>query len=172
MAEVNKYGKIFLCMKDIGKIIKQMEEVVLSIQMVMYMKGNGKMIKPMVKEYIITMMAQVIMDNGLKMFNKDLVFKNGQTDLRIKGIYYNNLVNIIMDLNMVLENLYGLIGLNMKVNSIKIKYKEEVKWYGLIKNSMKDNGKIIKCMVKVHLNGLMGEYIQATIMKIKNMDLV
>ncbi len=93
----------------------------------MYMKGNGKMIKPMVKEYIITMMAQVIMDNGLKMFNKDLVFKNGQTDLRIKGIYYNNLVNIIMDLNMVLENLYGLIGLNMKVNSIKIKYKEEVK---------------------------------------------
>lgn len=65
------------------------------------MKDNGKMIKLTAKEYIITTMAPVIMDNGLKTFNKDLVSKNGQTGHLIKGIYFNNLVNIIMDLNMV-----------------------------------------------------------------------
>lgn len=36
------------------------------------MKDNGRMIKLMEKEFITIMMDQVIMENGLKMFNRVL----------------------------------------------------------------------------------------------------
>ncbi len=85
MVKENKYGKITHCMKVIGKIIKQMEEVDLYIQMVMFIKDNGKMIKHMEKVYIITMMDPVIQANGLKMYKKDMEYKNGQMVHLIKG---------------------------------------------------------------------------------------
>jgi hypothetical protein len=60
----------------------------------------------------------------------------------------------------------------MKVSSIRIKFKEMEKWYGLMEKNMKDLGKIIKCMVnKVLLNGQMEESILETILKTKNMAL-
>ncbi len=51
----------------------------------MFMKDSGKMIKRMGKEYTIIMMALAIMDSGSKMFNRDSVFKNGQTGLLTRG---------------------------------------------------------------------------------------
>jgi hypothetical protein len=58
--------------------------------MVMFMKDSGRMIKLMEKEFITIMMDQVIMENGLKMFNKVSEWKNGPTDHPIKGnfIFY------------------------------------------------------------------------------------
>jgi hypothetical protein len=38
-----------------------------------------------------------------------------------------------------------------------------------MENNIKVNGKITKCMVRVHLIGLMEGFIQAIIIKIKNM---
>lgn len=70
---------------------------------------------------------------------------------------------------MAMENLYGLIYLNIKAISFRIKSKEKVSWNGQTVNNMMDNGKIIKCMVKEYLNGLTVEYIPANMYKIKNM---
>jgi len=39
-------------------------------------------------------------------------------------------------------------------------------------NNIKDNGKIIKCMVKVNSNGQMVEYIKEAMFKTKNKVLV
>lgn len=67
--------------------------------MVMYIKVNGLMIKHMEKVYIIIMMDQVIQVNGIKMYNKDMVSKNGLMDHIIKGIlnllYYIYHIDII-----------------------------------------------------------------------------
>ena len=52
----------------------------------MYIKDNGLMIKHMEKVYIIIMMAQVIQENGIKMYKKDMVSKNGLMAPIIKGI--------------------------------------------------------------------------------------
>ena len=85
MAEVNRSGRTFHCMKDTGEIIKPMEGEGLSIPTVMYMKVSGKMTRPMAKECITTMMAPAIMVNGLRMFNKVLAFKSGPMDHLTKG---------------------------------------------------------------------------------------
>ena len=49
------------------------------------MKVNGKMTRLMVRVSIITMMALVIMENGLRMSNKVTEYKNGQMDPHMKG---------------------------------------------------------------------------------------
>jgi len=89
MEEENKYGKTSLSIKGIGKIIKPMEEDVLSTLMVMFTKESGKMTKPMVKVFTITMMDQATMDNGMRIFRKVLEYKNGLMDHHIKGKLFN-----------------------------------------------------------------------------------
>lgn len=76
-------------MKDIGRITRLMEEDVLSIPMEMFIKESGKMIKPMVKESIITMMAPVIMESGMKMYSKASESKNGPMDHPMKGNFFS-----------------------------------------------------------------------------------
>lgn len=88
MEEENKYGKTSLSIKGIGKIIKPMEEDVLSTLMVMFTKESGKMTKPMVKVFTITTMDQATMDNGMRIFRKVLEYKNGLMDHHIKGILF------------------------------------------------------------------------------------
>jgi len=56
--------------------------------MEMYMKANGKMIKHMEKESIIIMMAQATLDNGVKIFSRAMVFRNGLMHHHTKGNYY------------------------------------------------------------------------------------
>ena len=51
---------------------------------------------------------------------------------------------------------------------MKIKSRAEEEWSGLTENSMKDNGEITKCMVRVPLSGLMVEFTQATTSRTKN----
>jgi hypothetical protein len=45
--------------------------------MEIFMMDYGKMIKPMVKEFIIIMMAPNIWDNGKMIYNKVLEYKHG-----------------------------------------------------------------------------------------------
>lgn len=40
-------------------------------------KESGKMIKHMEEEYTTTMTVQAIQANGLRIFNKDMEFRNG-----------------------------------------------------------------------------------------------
>lgn len=127
MAEVNKYGRTSPFMKVIGKITKPTEEGDLSILMETFIKENGKMTKLTEKVFTIIMTDPVIMENGMKMFRKVLESKNGLMDLHMKGNLFIIKDNIIMGSSMVTVNLYGLTYLNMKANSIKIKFRAEEK---------------------------------------------
>jgi hypothetical protein len=51
----------------------------------MFTKDNGKTIRLMVKVYIFIKMELHIQDNGLKIFNGDMEYKNGLMVHRIKG---------------------------------------------------------------------------------------
>lgn len=53
--------------------------------MEMFIKVNGKTIRRMVKVYISIKMELHIQDNGLKIFNGDMEYKNGLMVHRIKG---------------------------------------------------------------------------------------
>jgi hypothetical protein len=85
MEEENRFGLISHCTKVIGRITKQMEEVDLFIQTVMFMKANGEMIRHMDRVFTTIMMVQATMDSGLRMFKRDLALRNGPMDHRIKG---------------------------------------------------------------------------------------
>ena len=141
MEEANRYGKTSPFMKDTGEIIKLMEEVDSFIPMVMFMRENGRMIRLMGKVCITIMMAPAIMESGMRMFNKASELKNGLMGHLMKGNFYFIVDNIIMDLNMDTESLSGLTCLFMKANSMKIKYRAEEEWSGLMENSMKAIGK-------------------------------
>jgi hypothetical protein len=77
MAGVNKFGKIFLCIKGTGSMIKPMVEEGWFIQMEMYIKVNGVTIRLMEKVFIYTKMEHLILVNGSKIFNKDMVYRSG-----------------------------------------------------------------------------------------------
>jgi hypothetical protein len=50
----------------------------------------------MEKVYIlIIMMDQVMMENGIKMYNKGMEYQNGQMENIMKGIYYYKYLGII-----------------------------------------------------------------------------
>lgn len=64
----------------------------------MYIKVNGLMIKHMEKEYIIIMMDPVILESGMKMYNKDMESKNGLMAHIIKGNYIYIIFIIYIDI--------------------------------------------------------------------------
>ena len=78
MARVSRYGKINLCMKDIGKMIRQMEKVESYTPMVMYTMDNGKMIRLKGMALIIMQMGLVTQDNGFKMSIMVTAYRNGR----------------------------------------------------------------------------------------------
>ena len=59
-----------------------------------------------------------------------------------------------------MENFNGQMDLALKVNSIRIIFMDMEHIIGLTKDSMLENGEIIKCMVKEFLHGVMEESIQ------------
>ena len=88
MVGVNRSGMISRSMKAIGLMIKPMVEEDFYMVMAMSTKAIGKMIKHMVKESISTRMVRVTLDSGSKIFNMDLVSKNGSTALLTKGKFW------------------------------------------------------------------------------------
>ena len=81
----NKFGQIFLSIKDTGKTIKLMVEEDWYTLMEMYIKEIGKMIKLMEKEYIDIKMGRHMLDNGLRIYNMVMEYKNKVMVLLIKG---------------------------------------------------------------------------------------
>ena len=95
------------------------------------------MIKQMVKEHMYIRMVHNIMGIGQMINNMDLVQKYGQMVLGMRD-------NIYMEKNMEKENLIGLITHRMLENSQRIIYMERDFINGLMVESIKVNGKIIK----------------------------
>lgn len=85
MGRENRFGMISLFMKVIGSMTEPTVEEDSFMLMEMSTKENGKMIRLMGKECIQTMMAAVILDNGLKTSNMVMEYKNGEMDPHIKG---------------------------------------------------------------------------------------
>lgn len=107
MVKESRYGKISLYMKDIGKMIKLMEEEGLFMQQEMFMKENGRMIKLMDMEYIQELMDRLILATGMRINSMVLVFRSGMIILLMRG-------NISKDINMELASLFGLMEPFMK----------------------------------------------------------
>ena len=59
-----------------------------------------------------------------------------------------------------MENFNGQMDLALKANSIRIIFMDMEHIIGLTKDSMLENGEIIKCMEKEFLHGVMEESIQ------------
>lgn len=73
--------------------------------------------------------------------------------------------------NMERENLCGLMTVLMKEISFKIIYMDSANMNGKMEEYTKENGRTIKCKVKVHLLGQMEENTLEIILKIGNKDL-
>lgn len=112
MGKENKYGKITLYMKVIGKMVKLMEEEDLYMQQGMFMKENGRTIKLMDMEYIQELMDQLILVIGMRINSMDSVYRSGTITLLIRE-------NIFKDISMEQANLFGLMEPFMKVISRK-----------------------------------------------------
>ena len=135
-------------MKDTGNSIKEMEEEDVYFLMVMFMKENGEMIWHMEMVITIIMMVVSLKDHGKIIYKMASVKKNGQMEMSIKDF-------ISKAPKMVKVHSIIQPDQNLLVNLKKIKYMDLVQKPGLIKEFMKETGKIIKCMGKEHLNGRM-----------------
>ena len=101
MVKVNKFGKMEVSLKELGKIIKHMDLEDLFIRKEIHTKVNGSKIKPMDLESIPIMMEQFIAGNGLKILNK------------VKGLKL------------------GPMGPHLQDNTLKVKNKDTVSSLGL-----------------------------------------
>jgi len=112
MGKENKYGKIILYMKVIGKMVKLMEEEDLYMQQEMFTKENGRTIKLMDMEYIHELMDQLILVIGMRINSMDSVYRSATITLVMRE-------NIFKDINTEQANLFGLMERFMKVISRK-----------------------------------------------------
>lgn len=163
--EVNKYGEMAQFMKGHFKMIWQMVVEDLFILVVTFMKEIGLMIKHKEKESTCILMDQCTLVNGLTINNMVMGSKNGSMGHNMKEI-------LKMDLSKVMEFFFGLMGQIIRVNFISIKLKVTENMYGLIKDNIKDFGKIIRCMERVSLLGQMVEDIKASTLLIKSKERV
>lgn len=141
-----------------------MVKVVLYIQMEMSMRVTGIMIKQKVMAYILIWMEHNIKVLG-KMINSMVKGKKrGQMVLVMREI-------IFLVKNMERELSYGLMVPYILVNSTTIILKVLANINGQMGDHSMETGKIIKCMGKEFLIGLMEGSMMVNILKIRNRDL-
>jgi len=126
-----------------------------------YMKVNGLMIKLMDLVDIIIVMEQHMKESGRMINNMVMEKNNGQMvqNIRVYMKMERNMVKVYYNLWMdhfIMENSIIMIYMEKVIYSSNI-YKVDM--YGQIKENMKDNGIIIKCMVLELLNGQMEKYM-------------
>ena len=161
MEEVNNFGKMAAFTKDTGKITSPMDLEDSFILMAMFMLDNGRMTKPMEKEPTFLNVGPSISVTGFKTNKMEEVNKPGLMKL-------STLANIQMARNMEKENLCGLMTALTREIFSKITFMVLEDMSGKMEKSMKDNGKITKCKVKVPSLGLMAESMSGIMFKIEN----
>lgn len=105
-------------------------------------------------------MVLFIPEIGLKISKK-------VTELKLGPMEQDTTASIKMDKKMDLENSYGLMVLASKEISIRTILTEEELTTGLIKDSILESGKIIRCMAQVFSLGMMVENIMESILMTK-----
>ena len=156
MAEVFKSGLMDQNIKVFGRMIRLKGGADLFIVMVMCMRASGKMIKQMGEVHTSIFQVQHIEANGLMISNMVSVSSSGRMVQIMKGI-------IDLGRNMGGGSLYGLMVLDLKETFIKMGSKVKEFTNGRMEDSIQVNGKITRCMGRVHSAGLMGGYIKEAI---------
>ena len=108
-----KFGQMDHAMMDSGEIVWLMVMVDWSMLKVMFMRVNGLMIKQMEWAYIHIIKEADMLANGVKINSMVMVLNNGQMEPNLKVIMQ-------MVSNMEKENSYGVIKVNILVNSLTI----------------------------------------------------
>ena len=126
-------GKMELCIKGIGNIIKHMDGGNFIMWMVIYLKANGLMIMLMDTVYIHIKMDLNIEAHGKMICNMVEEQKHG-------WIILSMMVNINSEKNMVGGSISGQIRQNMKGIGETIRYKDMVYINGKTEEYMMEIG--------------------------------
>lgn len=148
MAVECNYGSMDLYTKDIGVKIRPMVEVDSSMLTVMFMTESGKMTKLMVMAIIITLMEPVMKVNGTRTSSMARVKRSGLTVPTTK-------VSILMERSMDKACSTGQMDLLTMASSLTTTFKATESTPGLMAESIKDNGSVIKCTELESSLGLM-----------------
>lgn len=162
MDVANKFGLTAVFTKDTGATTKPMAEADLFMRTAMFMKVNGRTIKRMVSESIRIPMEPHMKDIGLRTNSTAMEQRLGLMERNIEE-------NIKKERRMGKDNLNGQITRLMMDNSLITILTESDSTFGLTKENTMGNGKIIRCMEKVYLRGLMAGNIQVLITMIESM---
>lgn len=119
------------------------------------MKESGLMIKQKERVYTFILMELRIRESGITINNMGMDIKNGQMDHSMRGI-------MLKEQRKGMGFSIGQMEINTKESSNLTILKDLENILGLIKESMKDFGKIIKCMEKELLYGQMVENMRET----------
>lgn len=118
------------------------------MQMAIVIQDIGKMIKHMVRVDITIQTVLNMMESGIMINKTGMELKNGVINRYMKDIF-------IKVKNMEKGSSNGGTDLNMKETFMKTLYKDMEYIGGQMGDSMKANGRIIKCMDKEYLLGQM-----------------
>ena len=160
-----KSGVMAPSMKDIGKMIKPMEEVDLSMLMEISMMDTGKTIKLMDMGSILTPTVLNMKDTGSMTSSMVKVKNTGQMVLNTKVI-----IHLVKRMDLV--NSIGLINHHMLETLLIIIFTVMENTSGQIKENIKVIGSQTKCMEQVLSRGLMEESMKVTTTMTKNKDTV
>jgi hypothetical protein len=163
MGSVNKNGLMVLFTMVNGKIIKQKEKENLYTQMEITMKENGKTIKLMATGCLCTLkQEQDMKDIGKMICNMDQALRFTVMEISMRGCS-NKVGEMGKELTIILPEKYTKeAGSMAELKALEFAH-------GLIRKSMKDNGKIIRSMDKGSILGLMEEAMRVIIVAIRNM---
>jgi hypothetical protein len=140
MAMESNYGLMVLVMKDNGMRIKLTVEAYFIMLMEIFLMVNGRMIKQMVLELIIMRTAVNMKGIGLMIYKMARVKKLGKINQLMKA-------TIRKVKNMDKEGICGAMVVFIMETGLIIKFKDLVVIVGLMVESTKAIGLIIKCMV-------------------------
>lgn len=162
MARAFKNGQMGPAMMATGSIIRPMVQVSLFILVGMSTLETSDIITLTGMENIYMLTVLFMTANGKIISNLDL-------ELNLGMIIQNLKVSTLMDLNMVLVSIHGLMGQFTRGIGTIINFLVLDLTIGSMADPLEVNGQTTVCMVSVYINGKMAESILDNIKKIKSM---
>lgn len=154
MVEDFRSGQMAHCMRDTGKIARQMEKVDLFTLMVMFMRVCGKMIKLMAMEFTCMLTVPDMKVNGKKTSNTERESRDGQME-RCTMESTSKVRNTV-------EELFSGVTTQFSLESSRTTTSRVTELInGTTGESTTVIGKTTRCMVKVFSHGQTAENTQA-----------
>jgi hypothetical protein len=151
--------------KDGGKTIKPMVEADLYMQSVIFMRENGLMIRLKAMVNICTWMVPLTRVSGKMTNNMGRELRHGLMEQFMMAF-----TKKARKMERAISS--GEMGHSTRANSRTTILKDMEFISGMIRENLKVNGKIIKCMEEATLLGQMGVSIMEITQMIKSMDMV